>query len=122
MPDALHDYLYDYVPESNYDSKNYLKERGSGRAKYWAQMWTHHAAKIGVKCTPHDVRNTYITRMTEQLEQRVSMNIVGHSSAKIHELYNHNMAWQYSDQIERVLSVNSVQDKAGNVSVLKSAS
>lgn len=60
--------------------------------------------------------------MTEQLEQRVSMNIVGHSSAKIHELYNHNMAWQYSDQIERVLSVNSVQDKAGNVSVLKSAS
>jgi integrase len=85
-------------------------------------MWPKFAAKIGVKATPHDVRNTYITRMTQQLDQRVSMNIVGHSSAKIHELYNHNMAWKYADEIERVLNVTTVQDKASNVSVLKSAS
>ena len=124
MPQALYAFLKNYVPESEHGSGMYLKApwKGSTRTKYWTQMWPKFAAKIGVKATPHDVRNTYITRMTQQLDQRVSMNIVGHSSAKIHELYNHNMAWKYADEIERVLNVTTVQDKAANVSVLKSAS
>ena len=124
MPQALYAFLKNYVPESEHGSGMYLKApwKGSTRTKYWTQMWPKFAAKIGVKATPHDVRNTYITRMTQQLDQRVSMNIVGHSSAKIHELYNHNMAWKYADEIERVLNVTTVQDKASNVTVLKSAS
>ena len=124
MPQALHDFLENYRPESEHGSGMYLKApwKGSTRTKYWTQMWPKFAAKIGVKATPHDVRNTYITRMTQELDQRVSMNIVGHSSAKIHELYNHNMAWKYADQIERVLNVNRVQDNGGNVSIYKSAS
>ena len=124
MPNPLYDFLKKYKTESEPNSGMFLKAppKGATRTNYWTRWWPVCSKKIGVKCTAHDMRNTYITRMTENLDQRVSMNIVGHSSAKIHELYNHNMAWKYADEIERVLSVNQVQDKAANVSVLKSAS
>ena len=120
MPEKLHDFLQDYISQSTDDL--YLKKpfSGSTRTKFWTGKWPKLALKVGVKCTPHDIRNTYITRTTQKLEQRVSMNIVGHSSAKIHELYNHNMAWQYADEIERVLSVSKLQDKKSNASVLQS--
>jgi integrase len=124
MPKPLYDFLKKYKPESEPTSGMYLKAppKGATRTNYWTRWWPICSKKIGVKCTAHDMRNTYITRMTQNLDQRVSMNIVGHSSAKIHELYNHNMAWKYADEIERVLNVTTVQDKASNVSVLKSAS
>jgi integrase len=122
MPDALFDFLKKYKPESEPSSGMYLKApaKGASRTDYWIRQWPISAKQIGVKCTAHDVRNTYVTRMTEQLDQRVSMNIVGHSSAKIHELYNHNMAWKYADKIESVLSVPKLQNKDVNVSVLQS--
>ena len=124
MPKPLYDFLKKYKPESEPTSGMYLKAppKGATRTNYWTRWWPICSKKIGVKCTAHDMRNTYITRMTQNLDQRVSMNIVGHSSAKIHELYNHNMAWKYADEIERVLNVTTVQDKASNVTVLKSAS
>ncbi len=66
-------------------------------------------------------QDAQITAGLKKLDQRVTMNIVGHSDAKVHELYNRNTAWEHAAEIERSLCVRVLQNESDNVTVLESA-
>jgi integrase len=87
---------------------------------YWSGRWKRDAAKLGIDVTAHYIRNTFITRLGEKLDQRVTMNIVGHKNPEVHELYNRNTAHRHAADIERSLHVRFLQNESGTLTVLKS--
>ena len=116
MPTPLLTFLQNYKPAG----KTWVRRPD---AHHWTDKWARDAKKIGLNFTAHYVRNTYITKLSSgKLSQRATMNIVGHANAKVHELYNHNTAWEHAAEIERSLSVRYLQNEPDNVTVVKSAS
>tara|TARA_Y100001938_G_scaffold148334_1_gene231701 strand:- start:677 stop:1774 length:1098 start_codon:yes stop_codon:yes gene_type:complete len=115
MPTPLMTFLQNFKPSGD----TWLKKPNTN---YWTAKWARDIQKIGLDFTAHYVRNTYITKLSSgNLSQRATMNIVGHANAKVHELYNHNTAWEHAPEIERSLSVRFLQNDGHNVTALKSA-
>jgi integrase len=113
IPTQLMEFLQSYKPAGETWVTN-------PSPRYWTPKWFREIKKIGLTFSTHYMRNTYVTKLTKKLDQRVTMNIVGHSDAKVHELYNRNTAWEHAAEIERSLCVRFLQNESDNVTVLKS--